>query len=171
MNLFEKHFEMLKRNQEIFEQYKMVENTGIIISDERQKDFLKTGKELLTIKKSEEFREVRSIHYYNIVIKKLEEYSLPEWFVCLKEGVLLEFAIPVFSRVLQMYPMLCGMNNEWQVLYEITQVSQDFWKLKREWKEYLKQFLNEILFKYEQGAFAISIPEEYLYKFKIFIKT
>lgn len=171
MNIFEKHFDMLKRNQEIFEQYKMIEDIGIRISNERKKDFLRTGKELLTIEKSEEFKEVRSIHYCNVVIKKLEEYSLPEWFVCLKEGVLLEYAIPVFSRVLQAYPMLCGINNEWQVLYEITKISGEFWELKREWKEYLKKIISEIFFKYEQGILAISIPKEYLDQFKIFLDT
>lgn len=169
MNIFEEHFSMLKKNQEIFEQYKRTVNIGIRISDERQKDFLKTGKELLTIEKSEEFMEVRSIHYYNVVMKKLEEYTLPEWFVCLKEGVLLEYTIPIFSRVLQKYPMLCGMNHEWQVLYEIAKVNQVFWQINREWKEYFNKIINEIFFEYEQGTFVTSIPKEYICQFKFFL--
>lgn len=38
--------------------------------------------------------EIRSIHYYNVIIKKLKEYTLPEWIVCLNEKVLLEYAVP-----------------------------------------------------------------------------
>ena len=54
----------------------MKENIGIRLSDDMQKDLLKTGKELLTKEKSQELIEVRSIHYYNVVMKKLKEYQL-----------------------------------------------------------------------------------------------
>ncbi len=168
MNIFERHFTMLKKNEEVFEQFKMAEGIGIEISNKRRKDYLKIGKELLTIGMSEQFMEVRSIHYYNVVMKKLEEYTLPEWLVCLKEEVLLEYAIPVFSRVLQKYPMLCGMNNEWQVLYDITRVNQVFWQVHKEWKVYFNKIVDKILLENRQGVFIMPIPEEYLYQFKNF---
>lgn len=168
MNIFERHFAMLKRNETIFEQFKMTEGIGIEISDKRQKDYLKIGKELLTIEKCEQFMEIRSIHYYNVVMKKLEEYALPEWLVCLKEEVLLEYTIPVFSKVLQKYPMLCGMNNEWQVLYDITRVNQDFWRVHKEWKTYFNKIIDKILLEYSQRVLIIPFPEEYLYQFRNF---
>lgn len=171
MDKFEKHFTMLKKNQEIFEQYKMTESIGIKISDIRQKDYLKVGRELLSIEKSEQFMEVRSIYYYNVVTKRLEEYTLPEWLVCLEEEVLLEYAIPIFSRVVENYPMLCGMNNEWQVLYDITRLNRDFWIMNTEWKVYFNKIVDKIFFEYGQGAFVMSIPEEYLYQFKQFRNT
>lgn len=168
MDKVEKHFTMLKKNQEIFEQYKKTESQGITISDIREKDYLKVGRELLSLEKSEQFMEVRSIHYYNVVAKRLEQYTLPEWLVCLKEEVLLEYAIPIFSRVLENYPMLCGMNNEWQVLYDITRLNQEFWIMNTEWKEYFNKIVDKIFWEYGQGTFTITIPEEYLYQFRIF---
>ena len=51
MNIFEKHFSMLKKNEEIFEKFKERECIGIKISENAKKDFFKTGKELLTIEK------------------------------------------------------------------------------------------------------------------------
>lgn len=169
MNIFDKHFAMIERNLDIFEKNKMKENIGIRLSDDMKKDLLKTGKELLTKEKSQELIEVRSIHYYNVVMKILKEYSLPEWFACLEEKVLLEYAIPVFSGVLKVYPMLCGNKNEWQVLYEITQVNQMFWEMNKEWKEYFDDIINGVLMKHEQGVLETSISEEYIRQLKCFI--
>ena len=123
----------------------------------------------MTQKEKELFMVVRSIHYNNVVMKKLKEYTLPEWLVCLSEEVLLEYAIPIFSRVLHKYPMLCGMNKEWQVIYEITKVSEEFWEVNKEWKVYFYKIINTILSQYEEGKLIASIPEEYLYQFKNFM--
>lgn len=59
MNIFEKHFSMLKKNEEIFEKFKARECIGIKISENAKKDFFKTGKELLTIEKEKQFMEIR----------------------------------------------------------------------------------------------------------------
>lgn len=166
MNIFEKHFSMLKKNEEIFEKFKARECIGIKISENAKKDFFKTGKELLTIEKEKQFMEIRSIHYYNVIIKKLKEYTLPEWIVCLNEKVLLEYAVPVFSRVLNEYPMLCGMNCEWQVLYEITKIKQCFWDLHKEWKVYFVKIIDNIFLEYKQEDLMTVIPKEYLHQFK-----
>ena len=168
MNIFEKHFNMLRKNQEIFEQYKMIESAGIRVSDIRKPDYLKFGRELLAIEKSKQFMQVRSVHHYNVVMKTLEEYTLPEWIVCLEEEVLLEYAIPIFSRVLESYPMLCGMNNEWEVLYEITRLNQEFWRRNTEWKEYFNKIIDVVFLEYRKGAFIIAVPDEYLNQFQIF---
>lgn len=112
---------------------------------------------------------MRSIHYHNVVNKILGEYSLPEWLVCLHEEILLEYAVPIFSRVREIYPMLCGMNNEWQVLYEITKLNQDFWIKNAEWKEYFDKLIESVLLEYAQGRINTTIPEVYLYQFKAFI--
>lgn len=168
IDLFEKHFSMLDKNQKIFEKYKTINSIGIEISEKRKKEYVKIGKELLPIEKSEQFREVRSIHYNNVVMKKLEEYTLPEWIVCLKEEVLLEYTIPVFSRVLHEYPMLCGMNREWQVLYDITNVNRVFWQEHKEWKAYFDKIIDKVILECKRDAMKVSIPEEYLCQFKNF---
>lgn len=164
--IFEQHFAMLKSNEELFLKYKKIE--CIEISDKMQKDFLKTGKQLLKEENVERFLQIRSIHYYNVVMKKLEEYSLPEWFICISEKVLLEYAIPVFLRVLNHYPMLCGINNEWQVMYEISKIDIEFWNEHRDWKVYLDNIIDKIFLENKEGKLAVDVPEEYLIQFKIF---
>ena len=170
MNIFDLHFEMLRKNQEIFEKFKLRENIAIEISENIKKDFIKNGKELLSVKEIEYLSEVRSIHYQNVLVKKLEEYTLPEWLVCLNEKVLLEYAIPILSNVLNEYPMLCGMNCEWQVLYEITNLEHEFWQAHKAWKAFYDEMINKIILTYEQDDFEVLIPEEYLYQFKMFRK-
>lgn len=170
MNMFDLHFEMLRINQEIFEKFKLRENIVIEISENIKKDFIKNGKELLSLTEIEYFSEVRSIHYQNVVVKKLEEYTLPEWLVCLNEKVLLEYAIPILSNVLNEYPMLCGMNCEWQVLYEITNLEHEFWQTHKAWKAFYDEMIDKIILTYEQDNFEVLIPEEYLYQFKMFRK-
>lgn len=129
---------------------------------------MKTGKDLLPEDKTKEFREVRSIHYHNVITKKLKEYNFPEWIVCLNEKVLLDYTIPIFSRVLAEYPMLCGMNSEWQILYEITKIDWVFWKTHRTWKMFFDEIIEEVILSKEQGGLITPISEEYLYKFKNF---
>lgn len=170
MDIFEQHFTMLKKNKEVFEKYKVKENTGIKITDQEKKDYQKMGKDLMTIEKSEQLLEVRSIHYYNVVMKKLKDYSFPEWIVCLNEKVLLEYAIPVFSRVLKEYPMLCGLNCEWQILYEITTVDQEFWEKHIEWKKYFQKIVEEIDLEYAREKLMVPVPKEYSQQFETFKK-
>ena len=166
MDIFEKHFAMLQNSRDIFEKYK---NRGEIKAfSNEQAEFSMRGKELLTIEMCEQFMEVRSIHYYNVVTKKMGEYTFPEWLVCLNEKVLLEYVIPIFSGALKEYPMLCGMNCEWQVLYEITMISQEFWNDNREWKVYFSKIIKKVLFEYEQGSLISNVPENYLSQFEKF---
>lgn len=163
--MIERHLAMLKRNQDIFEKYKTNEEMGLEIATDKQKEYSNFGRNFITLEKKEEFADIRSVHYHNILTKKLEEYSLPEWFICLKEGILLEYAIPIFSRVLQKYPMLCGMDSEWQVLYCITQVNSAFWAERETWKKYFKEIIDDILEEYEERKMKEVIPKEYLAKF------
>jgi len=168
MNIFDRHFEMLKRNQDIFEQYKLNENVGIKIPENHHKDYCKTGIELLSVERIEQLLEVRSVYYYNIVHRTLEEYTLSEWIVCLNEGILLEYAVPILSRALERYPMLCGMNNEWQVLFYITMINEEFWFEHKEWKNCFCELIKDICVQHENGRFVEAIPNEYLYQFKLF---
>ena len=78
MNVFEKRIEMLKKNEKIFKKYYRKEEMGIIICNDKKENFQKRGYELLEIEVKSRFEEVRSIYYYNIVNKRLHDYSFPE---------------------------------------------------------------------------------------------
>lgn len=162
--MFEQHFTMLEKNRCIFEQYKNLDKIGLKIVNNKQ--YCSFGKDLLTSDTSNKFLQVRSIHYYNVVTKKLKDFSLPEWLVCLNEEILLEFAVPIFSRVLEKYPMLCGMNREWQVLYSITKIENKFWLSHKSWKKYFDEFIDKILLEHTKGN--LCIPSDYLEEFSKF---
>lgn len=169
MDVFEKHFMMLKKNEEIFKKYSIKKENGIKFSADKAKDFYKSGKNLLSIEVIEYFLEVRSIHYHNIINLNLNQYSFPEWIVCLEENVLLDYALPIFSRVLQEYPMLCGMQCEWQVLYEITKINEDFWMIHQKWKEYFIDILNRFCSNYVMEELIDIFSEEYFFQFEKFM--
>lgn len=169
MDIFEKHFEMLRKSEEAFKKYSTRTENGLKIPDDREKDFCIEGRNLLSVDVITYFLEVRSIYHYNIVNMKLKDYSFPEWVVCLEENVLLEYALPVFSRVLQEYPMLCGMNCEWQIMYEIAKIKEDFWLLHKEWREFFVGILRQFCSKYAKEKLIEIFSEEYSYQFREFI--
>ncbi|MBE5871730.1 MAG: hypothetical protein E7294_10790 [Lachnospiraceae bacterium] len=41
----------------------------------------------------------------------------------------------ILSKVLKYYPMLSGGDNEWEILYEITRISEEFWINHKEDKQ------------------------------------
>ena len=45
----------------------------------------KTGRDLLPENVVEDFLEIRGIDYYNVIKKRLVEYTRAEWVVCLRE--------------------------------------------------------------------------------------
>ena len=169
MDVFEKYFNMLKRSEDMFEKLKTKDCENVKISENEVMEYYKEGKELLPTEKSKEFIEIRSIHNYNVVMKKLVDYTFPEWLVCLNEKVLLKYAIPIFARVLNEYPMLCGMNCEWQVLYEITKIDQDFWDIHNEWKKHFITIVNNVVLDYNSKKIMNTISGKYLDCFEKFI--
>lgn len=168
MNVFEKRKKMLEKNEKIFEQYFKNESIGILISDVHKECLKRTGSELLNGETKERFEETRAIYYYNILNKPLLEYTFPEWVVCLQEKVLLEYTIPIFSRVLENYPMLCGKNCEWEILYEIAKVDENFWNVHEGWKQFFVNILNDVLYNNGEKKEPI-INAKFIHQFCIFI--
>lgn len=170
MDIFEKHFEMLKNNEEIFRKYSIKDDKGLILSDEKKKDFYIKGRDLLSDEIAKYFLEIRSIYYHNVINNNLQQYSFYEWIVCLEENILLEYAIPIFSRVLQEYPMLCGMNYEWQVMYEIAKIKEDFWLAHIDWKIFFVDILKRFSSEYEDAELIEIFSKKYFYQFKKFVE-
>lgn len=176
MDIFQKRIKILKENEQIFNQYCGREELGILISDDKKHDFLKKGGELLEEEEKSYFEEVRSIYYHNVVNKTLCEFSFPEWVVCIEEKVLLEYAVPIFSRVLKVYPMLyvdvgiCdGEICQWKILYEVSKIDEFFWNKHIEWKNFFKNIIKDILDKNEKKEITF-IDDKYIIQFYDFLK-
>ncbi|MDE6568335.1 MAG: hypothetical protein K2K70_11470 [Lachnospiraceae bacterium] len=43
------------------------------------------------------------------------------------------------------YPMLCGKNCEWEILYEITKIDEDFWNIHEGWKRFFVNIFDNAL--------------------------
>lgn len=169
MDIFEKHFEMLKENERIFRKYSIKKENGLQLSSVQEKNFYVEGRDLLSDEVINYFLDVRSIHYYRVIHKKLKNYSLFEWIVCLEESVLLEYALPIFSRVLYEYPMLCGMNCEWQIMYEITKINENFWTFHQEWRRFFVEIIMQFFSKYTKEELSNMFSEQYFCQFEKFI--
>lgn len=169
MDIFEEHFANLKRNQEIFETYKKKSDKGIKLSNEQKDNFNKKGKELLKKDEIAHLLEMRGINYTNVVKNELKDYSFYEWLVCLEQKVLLEYAVPIFSKVLVYYPFLYGMHYNGEVLYQITIIEFDFWENHFDWKEYFISIVNDILSKYTITELTNLCRKEYICQFEKFV--
>lgn len=167
MNIVEK-IEMRKKSYMEFDKFKSSENVGILIPHNMLTKYDNLGKDLISEEVCESLLEVRSIHHSNVVNKKLNDYDLPEWIVCLEEEILLEYAIPIFSRTLCHYPMLSGMNNEWEVLYLITRINHNFWQDNTEWNDYYKLLIKKVI---DGNEIKDSISQGYLVAFSEFIMS
>ena len=165
LDVFEIRMEMLKKYEDIFKKYYLNETEGISLSDQKKKDLEKKGSELLKQEDKLRFEKVRSIYYVNIINKCLSSYLLPEWTICLEENVLLEYALPIFSRVLSHYPMLCGGKCEWEILYDITNIPYSFWNKHEDWKQFFKKIISEIICN---KNYVNEINEGYVHHFKAF---
>lgn len=166
MNVFERQMEMYKNSQAVFEKYVTQTDKGIVLPDSIKENFEKTGNELLPTDTINHFLEIRSQYYANIINNKMKDYVYMEWVICLIEKVLLEYALPLFSRVLIFYPMLCGIFAEWEVLYEIAKIDEEFWDTHKEWKCFFVLLMKDIISK--NKAF---IKDEYLHEMSLFVKS
>ncbi|MDE7424420.1 MAG: hypothetical protein K2N51_12165 [Lachnospiraceae bacterium] len=166
MDVFERHFNLLRKSEKIFNTYYKDNTIGIPMPETYDEDILKKGKALLSKIQAEYFRQVRSMHYWNVLDKELGDLEYLDWLVCLEERVLLVYVIPLFSRVLEKFPMLYGGNREWQVLYEITTIDKNIWIEYPKWKIYLQKMICDSVFVKDVKS---SINKEYLYQFEKFI--
>lgn len=164
MNFFEekteKKVKMHKEHEEIFNKYKNQSNNGILIPDNLRINLEKTGRDLLPEKTVNYFLTIRSSYYANVIKNKIKDYTYMEWVTCIKEKILLEYALPIFSNVLLFYPMLSGIHAEWEILYEISDIDEKFWMKHRKWKDFFIRIMKEAINK--EG---IDSEDEYFYQY------
>lgn len=166
MDVFEKHFNMLRKSEKKFITYYKNSKLGIPMPKDFGEDISKKGKDLLSQNQVVYFRQVRSMHYQNVIDKEIGDWEYLEWLACLEERVLLMYVIPLFSKVLEVYPMLYGGNCEWQVLYEITIIDNSIWMKYPEWKKFYQKIVCNSIFRQDGKC---KIKTDYLCQFERFI--
>lgn len=166
MDVFEKKIKMHRKHEEIFNKYRNQSNNGILIPDNLRINLEKTGRELLPEKTVNYFLTVRCQYYANVINDKMKDYTYMEWVTCIKEKILLEYALPIIAGPLLFYPMLSGMHAEWEILYEISDIDEKFWMEHRDWKAFFVRLMKEAINQED-----IAGEDEYLCRINEFIKT
>ncbi|MBE5871733.1 MAG: hypothetical protein E7294_10805 [Lachnospiraceae bacterium] len=156
----------LIENWLIFRKYGTIEKFVITVTAVQQENYSKWGKELLSQNKIDYLMEMRCLEAQHILFSPLKEYSYHEWMLCLREGILLDYAIPVFANVLNNYPMLAGTAiREWRTLYDITKIDENFWNEHSDWKVFFTTLIKEKVIKNNIN----SLREEYLEQLLLFV--
>ena len=130
----------------------------------------KTGRDLLPEDIVEYLLEFRNINCWNVVNKKLSEYTWAEWLVCLKEKLLLEQCLPLVSEKLDRDPLVPGLFSKGELLYDVTQIENDFWMEHQEWFEYFRAIVQTILDMIENNTDSIEINHMYVEAYRSFLK-
>lgn len=59
-------------------------------------------------------------------------------------GILLEYAVPILSRVLSQNPLLNGAYYRGELIYNILNIDESFWQKHIDWKVYFETLLMDI---------------------------
>lgn len=128
----------------------------------------KTGRDLLPENVVEDFLEIRGIDYYNVIKKRLVEYTRAEWVVCLREKIMLEQCVPLFLEELSQDLLIPGVFYKGEILYEVTLIDKDFWLNHKDWFECIKTIIYKVLNMSEQELKNNNIIHEYIESYKKF---
>lgn len=106
----------------------------------------KTGRELIGEEEViQELLSVRGIDYQNMVNCKLKNYTLLEWTGCIKEGILIEYAVPMLSRLLAIHPLAAGIHYQGELLFYIVRAFQVGIVTQADWLQYFKELVTGII--------------------------
>lgn len=127
-----------------FEIYKNRTDLGIGNETLSERILNMTGIELISNEEIiSRFRKVRCIHHKYILTKPIKEYGGHEISTCIREKVLLEYALPIMSRYLEVCPLTPGAYHIGEVLVDILELDQEFWGNHQEWYLYVKNLAVE----------------------------
>ncbi len=127
-------------NKENFEKYKSRTDLGIGNEVLSERILNMTGTELISDDEIiERFYQTRCIHHHNILTMPIKEYGGYEIVTCIHEKVLLEYAVPIMSRYLEVFPLTAGIYYKGEVLTKILDLDKGFWNRHRDWHFYFKE--------------------------------
>ena len=93
-----------------------------------------------------------------------------EWLVCLHEKVLLEQCLPIYSQKLDEDPLAHGIYAKGELLYDVTQIDNAFWKDHQDWHEYFLTRIKTVLNMIENDSNETEIRQEYIDAYQRFLK-
>jgi len=130
--------------------------------------FCKTGRELLPEKIVKDFFEYRDVQHYNIINRRLSEYTYSEWGGCLYEKVLLEQCLPYIIEKVHIDPLAPVFFRKGELLYHITLIDKTFWLSHMELFACFKTFIDNALVLIEKELDNSEIEVEFIEAYKGF---
>lgn len=169
MDIFTKRANCMKESQRAFNRLAFNVNEGLEMPKSFKLNLEKLGSELLEPNDVERISKIRCIYYSNLLTNKLSDFSYFEWLVCLEEKVLLEYTIPLFSRVLFKYPFLYGLSYcKGEVICKILELGDTFWIYHSDWKNVYRKIVKNIFELYSEDELNSILKREYVKILKLF---
>lgn len=145
----------------IFEEIKNRTDMGIGAEMLTYQACSKTGKQLIAndavIQELLSYRDTSIIS--NILYRKLGEYGWGEWVICLHLELLLDYTIPMMSRVLSASVFVPGLYYKGEILWRILKHNSNIWNTHPTWKQYFVGLLQNVFFQYSEQALEEMLDE------------
>ncbi len=130
----------------IFDKHKNNSEIGVHLTVDDENFLNKTGNELI---KNEELmqcmKSIRSINYHNILHKPVRDYGLTEWLICVDEGLFVEYAVYMLSKVLAVNPYAIDHRGIPILIYISLAYKYFEFSHKKEWYSNFKTIICTIL--------------------------
>lgn len=75
-----------------------------------------------------------------------------------------------FAQILDDDPLAHGLYAQGELLYDVTQIDNDFWKNYQDWHEFFITRIKEAFNMLENDSNAIEIRQEYIDAYQRFLK-
>lgn len=145
---------------ELFQQVKGRKGIGIG-SEVLTRDIMsKTGMQLIgDAAVIDELLSYRSGYASHILNWTLAEYGWAEWILCMNLWVLMEYAIPVLSKVLDINAFVPGIFYRGEVLYRILIYEGDIWERHPDWMPFFKGLVQNMFTQYDEDELKNRLGE------------
>lgn len=144
MKLEDIYLENYSRSEAAFLENKDNPDVGVNLDME---DFLnKTGEELITdISLKESMYRIRSVHYRNVLVNPIKEYGLSEWLVCMDEGIFIDCAVAMLSKVIAVDSYAVDDDNIPLICHVVHAYKWFDFEHKNEWHSYFSDIVKSVL--------------------------
>lgn len=138
--------EKCSRSEALFRENKDNSDVGVNLDLDMENFLNKTGDELITdISLKERLYSVRSVDYHNVLVKPIKEYELSEWLVCMDEGIFIDCAIAMLSKVIAVDSYAVEYHNIPLICYIVYAYKMDDFEHKKEWHTYFSDIVKSVL--------------------------
>lgn len=149
----------------IFESVRNKQGIGIGTEMLTDEVLSKTGAQLIgndaIIHELLSYRGAGSMH--NILYRQLGEYGWAEWVTCLSFEFLLDYTLPMISKVLHINICVPGFYYKGEIICRILKHDSSVWVNHPEWKPYFVTLLNAAFLQYNENELQVMLDER-MYK-------